>query len=57
MQQRLHGWVIGGLYIFIQDDMEYINVEGSSCPCNRGIQYFIKDIVEYIDVLWGFMPR
>jgi hypothetical protein len=34
----------------MQDDVEYVNVEGASCPCNKGIKYFIKDIVEYIDV-------
>jgi hypothetical protein len=40
-----------GLNIFLQDDIDYINVEVSSCPYNRVIKYFIKDIVEYIDVV------
>jgi len=29
--------------------VEYIDVEGSSCPFIRGIKNIIRDIVEYID--------
>jgi hypothetical protein len=45
-----HAWVIAGINIFIQDDLEYINVVRASCPCNTGIKNIINDIVEYIGV-------
>jgi len=38
------------LYIFIQVDVEYINIEGATCPCDRGIMYLIKIILENIHV-------
>jgi hypothetical protein len=50
MYHFLQTCVIGGLNIFIQDDVEYINVEGALCPCYRVIKYFIKYILQYINV-------
>jgi hypothetical protein len=35
----LYAWVIGGLNIFIQDNVKYINVVRASCLGNRGIKY------------------
>jgi len=50
MNKGFQAWEIGGLNIFIKDDVEYINAVGASRSCNSGIMYFFKDIVEYIDV-------
>jgi hypothetical protein len=36
--------------MFIQDIVEYIDVEVASCPCNRGLNILIQDIVECIEV-------
>jgi len=47
----LYAWVIGGISIFIEDSIEYMNIVGASCPCNRGIKNIIKDTVEYIHVV------
>jgi hypothetical protein len=32
------------------DIVEYNDVVGVSCPCNRGIKNIIRDVVEYIEV-------
>jgi hypothetical protein len=38
MQSGLHAWLIGGLNVFIQGIVEYINVIQASCLGNRGIK-------------------
>jgi hypothetical protein len=36
--------------------VKYMDVGGASCLFNRRIKYFHKCIVEYIDILGGFIP-
>jgi hypothetical protein len=39
-----------GAYIFniyILDTVEYSDVKGASCPCNRRIKYFIIFMLDY----------
>jgi hypothetical protein len=33
--------------IYIPDSVEYSDVKGASCPCTRGIKYFINFILDY----------
>ena len=38
----IHAPVIGGLNIFISSIVGYIELDGASCPGDRGIKYFYK---------------
>jgi hypothetical protein len=42
MYKEIHARVIGGLNIFIQDIVEYIDIEGASSSGNRGIKYIYR---------------
>jgi hypothetical protein len=48
---------IGGLNIFINCIVGYIEVEVASCPRNRMVKYFIKHIIGYIEVEVASCPR
>ena len=42
MQQRLRAWVIGGLNVFIQIDVECINLETASFSVIGGLIILLK---------------
>jgi hypothetical protein len=42
MEYGLHAWVIGGLNIFIEGILEYINAVRASCLGNKGIKYIYR---------------
>jgi len=40
----------GKLNIFINDNLEYTDIDGASCPVVVGLNIFINDILECIEV-------
>ena len=49
--------MIGGLDIFINSIVGYIDLEGSSCPGERRIEYFFKYYLVYIDVDGAYLKK